>query len=70
MARGDILYKDHVNAPFDAEQEILVSHIVDERPAASGSRELLPKWKGYELDPNGWEPASTFDNTLALKVGT
>ena len=69
MALGDTLYKDHVNAPFDPEQEIPVSHIVDERLDAVGNRELLPKWKGYELDPNGWEPASTFDNTLAWQVG-
>ncbi|KAK9833785.1 hypothetical protein WJX74_005764 [Apatococcus lobatus] len=68
MSQGDIPYEDHVNAPFDPQQEIPVSHIVDERLTVDGNRELLPKWKGYELDPNAWEPASTFDNTVALQT--
>lgn len=69
MATGDIPLKDHVNAPFDAEQEIPVSHILDERITSSGNCEMLPKWQGYELDHNGWQPASTFGNTAALQVG-
>ena len=69
MAPGDTLYKDYVNVPFDAEQEIPVSQILDERTTPSGNREMLPKWQGYELDPNGWQPASSFNNTAALQVG-
>ncbi len=65
---GDIPYEDHVNNPdFSSEEEIEVEHIVDERMVGT-ERQLLPKWKGFELDPNAWEPASVFDNNEALKV--
>ena len=65
---GDVLYEDHVNNPdYASEEELKVEHILDERMAGT-QRELLPKWKGFELDPNGWQPASNFNNNVALKV--
>ena len=61
-------YEDHVNNPDHAtDEEIEVEHILDERMEGT-QRQLLPKWKGFELDPNGWEPACSFDNNEALKV--
>ncbi len=51
----------------DPNQDYTLALILDERTVGS-ERQLLPKWKGYELDPNAWEPASGLANTGALKV--
>ena len=66
---GDIPYEEHVNNAKYAspDQDFTLALILDER-IVENQRELLPKWKGFELDPNAWEPASGLANTGALKV--
>ncbi|KAK9802936.1 hypothetical protein WJX73_010214 [Symbiochloris irregularis] len=65
LQKGDVLLKDYVDKEHDPRRLYEVECILDERKYGRG-RQLMVKWKGFELDPDDWTAASNLKNTAAL----
>ncbi|KAK9824060.1 hypothetical protein WJX72_007462 [[Myrmecia] bisecta] len=66
LTAGDRLLEEYRDEAAD--EEYTPEYIMDEREMEDGTREYLVKWRGFELDPEAWEPEETVDECAVLSV--